>query len=71
MNQDFKENLSHKPHEEEKTEKEDREQHFVASIDLLCSPQATDRLKSAGVDRVPRGKEKPSDHTPVWCELGD
>ena len=38
---------------------------------LLCSPQATDRLKSAGVDRVPRGKEKPSDHTPVWCELGD
>jgi exodeoxyribonuclease-3 len=38
---------------------------------LLCSPQATDRLKDAGVDRTPRGKEKPSDHTPVWCELTD
>ena len=38
---------------------------------LLCSPQATDRLKDAGVDRTPRGKEKPSDHTPVWCELAD
>ncbi len=38
---------------------------------LLCSPQTTDRLKDAGVDRTPRGKEKPSDHTPVWCELAD
>ena len=38
---------------------------------LLCSPQATDRLKDAGADRTPRGKEKPSDHTPVWCELAD
>ena len=36
---------------------------------LLCSPQATDRLTDAGVDRVPRGKEKPSDHTPVWIDL--
>ena len=38
---------------------------------LLCSPQATDRLSAAGVDRVPRGKEKPSDHTPVWIDLVD
>jgi len=38
---------------------------------LLCSPQATDRLTGAGVDRVPRGKEKPSDHTPVWIDLAD
>ena len=36
---------------------------------LLLSPQAADRLKEAGIDRKPRGKEKPSDHTPVWCEL--
>jgi len=36
---------------------------------LLLSPQAADRLTSAGVDRTPRGKEKASDHTPVWCEL--
>ena len=36
---------------------------------LLLSPQAADRLTAAGIDRTPRGKEKPSDHTPVWCEL--
>jgi exodeoxyribonuclease-3 len=36
---------------------------------LLLSPQAADRLVAAGVDRGPRGTEKPSDHTPVWVEL--
>ncbi|GJL50824.1 MAG: exodeoxyribonuclease III [Nitrospirales bacterium] len=36
---------------------------------LLLSPQAADRLTASGVDRGPRGMEKPSDHTPVWCEL--
>ncbi|PPR74019.1 MAG: hypothetical protein CFH05_01103, partial [Alphaproteobacteria bacterium MarineAlpha3_Bin4] len=36
---------------------------------LLCSPQAADRLTGAGIDKSPRGKEKASDHTPVWCEL--
>ncbi len=38
---------------------------------LLLSPQAADRLIASGVDKGPRGKEKPSDHTPVWCELRD
>ena len=36
---------------------------------LLLSPQAADRLMNSGVDRGPRGLEKPSDHTPTWCEL--
>ena len=36
---------------------------------LLLSPRTADRLHSAGVDRTPRGWEKPSDHAPVWCEL--
>lgn len=36
---------------------------------LMLSPQATDRLVTAGVDRHVRGFEKPSDHVPVWCEL--
>ena len=36
---------------------------------LLLSPQAADKLTAAGIDKVPRGKEKASDHTPVWCEL--
>jgi len=36
---------------------------------LMLSPQAADRLITANVDRTPRNMEKPSDHTPVWCEL--
>ncbi|MEE8444757.1 MAG: exodeoxyribonuclease III [Alphaproteobacteria bacterium] len=36
---------------------------------LLLSPQAADALVEAGIDRKPRGRERPSDHTPVWCEL--
>ncbi len=36
---------------------------------LLLSPQAADRLSETGIDKAPRGKEKPSDHTPVWCML--
>lgn len=35
---------------------------------LLC-PQATQYFQDAGTDRTPRTWEKPSDHTPVWCEL--
>lgn len=38
---------------------------------LLLSPAAADRLTDAGIDRDPRGREKASDHTPVWCELAD
>ena len=36
---------------------------------LLLSPQAADRLVAAGVDKDYRGREKPSDHAPVWVEL--
>jgi exodeoxyribonuclease-3 len=36
---------------------------------LLCSPQVTDRLSSAGVDRWARGQEKASDHAPTWITL--
>jgi exodeoxyribonuclease-3 len=36
---------------------------------LLLSPQAADLMVAAGVDRAPRGTEKPSDHTPAWVEL--
>jgi exodeoxyribonuclease-3 len=37
---------------------------------LLLSPQVTDRLQSAGVDRWARGQEKASDHAPTWITLG-
>ena len=36
---------------------------------LLLSPQATDRLIDAGIDRHVRGWDKPSDHVPVWIDL--
>ena len=36
---------------------------------LMLSPEAADRLQSAGIDRQTREWEKPSDHVPVWVEL--
>ena len=36
---------------------------------LLCSPEASDRLLAAGVDKWARGEEKASDHAPTWVEL--
>ena len=36
---------------------------------LLLSPQATDRLTAAGIDKHVRSWEKPSDHVPVWIDL--
>ncbi len=36
---------------------------------LLLSPQAADRLDSCAIDRGPRRRDKPSDHTPIWCRL--
>jgi len=44
--------------------------HGVLIDHLMLSPQAADKLQSAGIDRTPRGWEKPSDHTPVWCVIG-
>lgn len=36
---------------------------------LLLSPQAADRLLACEIDRRPRGRDKASDHTPIWVEL--
>jgi exodeoxyribonuclease-3 len=36
---------------------------------LMLSPEAADKLVNAGVDKTPRGLERPSDHTPVWVEV--
>lgn len=39
-------------------------------IDMhMLSPRALDCLKDCQVDRIPRSKEKASDHTPLWVEL--
>jgi exodeoxyribonuclease-3 len=36
---------------------------------IMLSSQAADRLVSSGVNKHMRGRERPSDHVPVWCEL--
>ncbi|MEO6433528.1 MAG: exodeoxyribonuclease III [Sphingomicrobium sp.] len=36
---------------------------------LMCSPEASDRLIGAGVDRWARGEDKASDHAPTWIVL--
>ncbi len=36
---------------------------------LLLSPQAADILEDVGIDKAERGRDKPSDHVPVWAQL--
>ncbi len=36
---------------------------------LLLSPLAALLLADCGIDKKPRGEERPSDHVPVWCDL--
>jgi exodeoxyribonuclease-3 len=36
---------------------------------ILLSPQAADLLLDCRIDKDVRGREKPSDHVPVWAEL--
>ena len=36
---------------------------------LLLSPEAADKLVNSGIDQGPRGLEKASDHTPIWCDI--
>jgi exodeoxyribonuclease-3 len=37
---------------------------------ILLSAEAADKLVNADIDSEPRSWDKPSDHTPVWVELG-
>ena len=36
---------------------------------VLLTPQAADLMIDCGIDAAVRGREKPSDHVPVWVEL--
>ncbi|MGZ9812420.1 exodeoxyribonuclease III [Pseudoroseicyclus sp. H15] len=36
---------------------------------FLLSPEAADLMTGAWIEKEARGKEKPSDHVPVWLEL--
>ena len=43
--------------------------HGIRIDHILLSPQAADKLKACKIDKHVRGRDKPSDHVPVWCEL--
>ena len=43
--------------------------HGLRIDHLLLSPQAVDRLTGCDIDRAVRGREKPSDHVPVWASF--
>ena len=36
---------------------------------FLLTPQAADLMTDCGIDAAVRGRQKPSDHVPVWVEL--
>ena len=36
---------------------------------FMLNAEAADRLLDTDIDKVPRGKDRASDHTPVWCRL--
>ena len=36
---------------------------------LLLTPDLADRLHAVGIDKAYRGREKASDHTPVWVDI--
>jgi exodeoxyribonuclease-3 len=43
--------------------------HGIRIDHILLSPQGLDRLKTCAIDKRVRGRDKPSDHVPVWCEV--
>ena len=43
--------------------------HGIRIDHLLLSPYAADMLTDVGIDKEPRGQERPSDHTPIWIDL--
>lgn len=45
--------------------------HGFRTDHLLLSPELADRMVAAGVDKAYRGREKASDHAPVWVEVRD
>ncbi|HYM30570.1 MAG TPA: exodeoxyribonuclease III [Candidatus Cybelea sp.] len=44
--------------------------HGLRIDHLLLNGPAWDRMAACDIDRSPRGADKASDHTPVWCEIG-
>jgi len=45
--------------------------HGLRIDHILLSPECADRMRDAGVDKEYRGREKASDHAPVWVDLAE
>ncbi|XDZ66887.1 exodeoxyribonuclease III [Alphaproteobacteria bacterium LSUCC0684] len=43
--------------------------HGIRIDHILANAEAMDRMREAGIDKTPRGNDRASDHTPVWCRL--
>lgn len=43
--------------------------HGIRIDHFLLTPQAADLLTDARIDKEVRGREKPSDHVPIWVDL--
>lgn len=43
--------------------------HGIRIDHFMLNAEAADRLIAADIDKAPRGLERASDHTPVWCQL--
>jgi exodeoxyribonuclease-3 len=43
--------------------------HGLRIDHILLSPESAARLRETGIDKHVRGREKPSDHVPVWAKL--
>ena len=45
--------------------------HGIRIDHILASPLASDLVTGCGIDKDVRGRERPSDHVPVWVTLGE
>ena len=45
--------------------------HGIRIDHFLLSPECADMLTDCQIDRHTRGREKPSDHVPIWVELAE
>ncbi len=43
--------------------------HGIRIDHILANAEAADRLIATDIDKNPRGMERASDHTPVWCQI--
>lgn len=43
--------------------------HGIRIDHFMCNAEACDRVLEVEIDKSPRGNERASDHTPIWCSI--